>query len=225
MNHRKHLDRKIILSFFLLLGLCFSQSKFNLQLGIGFYSPKIEVADPVPKIGFVGKNLLLNWGMRYQIYPNVRIGYTRSNSYHFGKTGSSNYRRTLSYRSYSFETFYYLKEKVELNFTLAPMLSRGIITVSAKTPTADWDALLTSYSNSSISLETASNMTKRWLGFASHIGARYYFSTLLSLEGKLGYYMSSYSNKNWKLEGEKVNGPPMTIGKLPVVQFNLVVGL
>ena len=68
-------------------------------------------------------------------------------------------------------------------------------------------------------------MTKSWIGFSSHIGYRYYFSRLLSLEGKLGYFMSSYSDKNWKLEGEKVNGPPMSIGRLPVIQFNLVLGI
>jgi hypothetical protein len=37
--------------------------------------------------------------------------------------------------------------------------------------------------------------------------------------------MSSYSDKNWKLEGEKVNGPPMKIGRLPIFQLNLVLGI
>ena len=214
-----------ILSIFILTKEVYSQPKYNFLVGLGYYNPKIETSSPIPNLGFVGKNLLLNWGARYEIYPNVRIGYTQSHSLHLGSIGSSNYLRNLSYRSMSFETFYYIKEKMELNFTLAPMINKGSITITAKAPTDDWDSLLTSYGNSSVRLKTGSSMTKRWLGFSSHIGYRYYFSRLLSVEGKLGYYMSSYSEKNWKLEGEKVTGPPMKFGRLPVFQVNLVIGI
>jgi len=214
-----------ILSIFILTKEVYSQPKYNFLVGLGYYNPKIETSSPIPNLGFVGKNLLLNWGARYEIYPNVRIGYTQSHSLHLGSIGSSNYLRNLSYRSISFETFYYIKEKMELNFTLAPMINKGSITITAKAPTDDWDSLLTSYGNSSVRLKTGSSMTKRWLGFSSHVGYRYYFSRLLSIEGKLGYYMSSYSEKNWKLEGEKVTGPPMKLGRLPVFQVNLVIGI
>ena len=214
-----------ILSIFILTKEVYSQPKYNFLVGLGYYNPKIETSSPIPNLGFVGKNLLLNWGARYEIYPNVRIGYTQSHSLHLGSIGSSNYLRNLSYRSISFETFYYIKEKMELNFTLAPMINKGSITITAKAPTDDWDSLLTSYGNSSVRLKTGSSMTKRWLGFSSHVGYRYYFSRLLSVEGKLGYYMSSYSEKNWKLEGEKVTGPPMKLGRLPVFQVNLLIGI
>ena len=214
-----------ILSIFILTKEVYSQPKYNFLVGLGYYNPKIETSSPIPNLGFVGKNLLLNWGARYEIYPNVRIGYTQSHSLHLGSIGSSNYLRNLSYRSISFETFYYIKEKMELNFTLAPMINKGSITITAKAPTDDWDSLLTSYGNSSVRLKTGSSMTKRWLGFSSHVGYRYYFSRLLSVEGKLGYFMSSYSEKNWKLEGEKVTGPPMKLGRLPVFQVNLVIGI
>ena len=214
-----------ILSIFILTKEVYSQPKYNFLVGLGYYNPKIETSSPIPNLGFVGKNLLLNWGVRYEIYPNVRIGYTQSHSLHLGSIGSSNYLRNLSYRSISFETFYYIKEKMELNFTLAPMINKGSITITAKAPTDDWDSLLTSYGNSSVRLKTGGSMTKRWLGFSSHVGYRYYFSRLLSVEGKLGYYMSSYSEKNWKLEGEKVTGPPMKLGRLPVFQVNLVIGI
>ena len=214
-----------ILSIFILTKEVYSQPKYNFLVGLGYYNPKIETSSPIPNLGFVGKNLLLNWGARYEIYPNVRIGYTQSHSLHLGSIGSSNYFRNLSYRSISFETFYYIKEKMELNFTLAPMINKGSITITAKAPTDDWDSLWTSYGSSSVMLKTGSSMTKRWLGFSSHVGYRYYFSRLLSVEGKLGYYMSSYSEKNWKLEGEKVTGPPMKLGRLPVFQVNLVIGI
>ena len=111
---------KYFISLYILTAIVFSQPKFNFVVGTGYYNPKIEISDPIPKIGFLGKNLLLNWGMRYQIYPNVRIGYAQSYSFHFGSIGSSNYRRSISYRSISFETFYLMKEKMELNFSLSP---------------------------------------------------------------------------------------------------------
>ena len=221
----KYFMFKFILSMHILMAIVFSQPKLNFIVGMGYYNPKIETSAPIPKIGFVGKNLLLNWGMRYQIYPNVRVGYAQSHSLHFGSIGSSNYRRNISYRSISFETFYFLKEKMELNFSLAPMINKGSVTITAEAPTADWDSFLSTYGNSSVKLKTGSSMTKSWIGFSSHVGYRYYFSRLLSLEGRLGYFMSSYSDKNWKLEGEKVNGPPMTIGRLPVFLLNVVLGI
>ena len=167
------------------------------------------------------KRQLLNWGVRYQIYPNMRVGYTQSHSLHSGKIGSSKYSRNIAFRSISFETFYYLRERMELNFTLAPMVNKGKISITDEKPSDDMDTLLSSYDNSSVSLTTGGIMTKTWLGFASHVGFRYYFSTLLSLEGKVGYYNSSYKESNWKLEGEKVTGPKMNIKKLPVIQLNL----
>ena len=216
-----------ILSLLIFTNEVYSQPKINFILGIGYYNPKIETSSPIPKIGFVGKNLLLNWGARYEIYPNVRIGYTQSHSLHSGTIGNdkSNYLRNIAYRSISFETFFYIREKMEMNFTLAPMINKSSITITAKAPTNDWDALLETYGNSSVSLKTGSSMTTRWMGFSSHVGYRYYISRLLSLEGKLGYFMSSYNEKNWKLEGKDVAGPPMKIGRLPVFQVNLVIGL
>ena len=97
-----------ILSIFILTKEVYSQPKYNFLVGLGYYNPKIETSSPIPNLGFVGKNLLLNWGARYEIYPNVRIGYTQSHSLHLGSIGSSNYLRNLSYRSISFETFYYI---------------------------------------------------------------------------------------------------------------------
>ena len=114
---------------------------------------------------------------------------------------------------------------MELNFTLAPMINKGKISIKDEKPSEDMDTLLNSYNNSSVNLSTGGTMEKTWLGFASHVGFRYYFSSLLSVEGKVGYYNSSYKESNWKLEGEKVTGPKMKIKELPVIQFNLVIGL
>ena len=230
MIHRKLFNIKFILTCSLLFATGFSQPKLNIQLGSGFYSPSLVGLDPdsnnvLPKGSFLSKNLLLNWGVRYQIYPNMRVGYTQSHSLHSGKIGSSKYWRNIAFRSISFETFYYLRERMELNFTLAPMINKGNISITDEKPSDDMDTLLGSYNNSSVSLTTGGTMTKTWLGFASHVGFRYYFSTLLSVEGKVGYYNSSYEENGWRLEGEKVTRPKMNIKKLPVLQLNLVIGL
>ncbi len=230
MNNRKVYTSKLILMYCLLGGVLLSQPKLNIQLGGGYYNPKLIGLDPdsnnvIPSGSLLSNNLLLNWGVRYQIYHNMRLGYTQSHSLHFGKIGSSNYNRNIAFRSISFETFYYVREKMELNFTLAPMINKGNISIIDEKSSADMDTLLSSYNNSSVNLSTGGTMKKTWLGFASHIGLRYYFSSLLSVEGKIGYYNSSYSENNWKLEGEKVTGPKMKINELPIIQFNLIIGL
>ena len=230
MNNRKVYTSKLILMYCLLGGVLLSQPKLNIQLGGGYYNPKLIGLDPdsnnvIPSGSLLSNNLLLNWGVRYQIYHNMRLGYTQSHSLHFGKIGSSKYSRNIAFRSISFETFYYVREKMELNFTLAPMINMGRISIIDEKASADMDTLLSSYNNSSVNLSTGGTMKKTWLGFASHIGLRYYFSSLLSVEGKIGYYNSSYSENNWKLEGEKVTGPKMKIKELPIIQFNLIIGL
>ncbi len=230
MNNRKVYTSKLILMYCLLGGVLLSQPKLNIQLGGGYYNPKLIGLDPdsnnvIPSGSLLSNNLLLNWGVRYQIYHNMRLGYTQSHSLHFGKIGSSKYSRNIAFRSISFETFYYVREKMELNFTLAPMINKGRISIIDEKASADMDTLLSSYNNSSVNLSTGGTMKKTWLGFASHVGLRYYFSSLLSVEGKIGYYNSSYSENNWKLEGEKVTGPKMKIKELPIIQFNLIIGL
>ena len=217
---------------FLFLSIGYAQPKLNIQLGAGFYSPNLIGMDRdsnsiIPPSSFFSNNLLLNWGIRYQIYPNIRAGYTQSHSIHMeGKIGSSNYFRNIAYRSLSFETFYYAKERIEINFTLAPMFNKGSISLTSESDVQDMNTLLSSYKDgSTIKLKSGGTMTKTWLGFASHIGVRYYFSNLTSIEAKAGYYLSSYKETNWKLEGKNVTGPKMEIGKLPVLQLNAVFGL
>ena len=166
-----------------LVGVLLSQPKLNIQLGGGYYNPKLIGLDPdsnnvIPSGSLLSNNLLLNWGVRYQIYHNMRLGYTQSHSLHFGKIGSSNYSRNIAFRSISFETFYYVREKMELNFTLAPMINKGKISIIDEKASADMDTLLSSYNNSSVNLSTGGTMKKTWLGFASHIGLRYYFCLL-----------------------------------------------
>ena len=66
MNNRKVYTSIFI--YFLLSGFIFAQPKLNIQLGGGFFNPKLTGLDPeensvIPSGGLLSKNLLLNWGI------------------------------------------------------------------------------------------------------------------------------------------------------------------
>ena len=227
--HQSKKYKKYIILNFIFLATIFAQPKLSFHLGTGFYNPSLGYLDPdtnnvIPSLGAFGKNILLDWGIKYQFYHNARIGYSRSNSYHSGKIGDSDYLRTISYRMLTFETFYYPRKKMELNFMLAPMYNKGIIKLSSKGSSSDWDSILNSYGNSTVKLSTEGEMTKRWFGLASMIGFRYYIYPWFAVDGKAGYLQNSYKEKNWKLEGDKVDGPTMYIEKLPVFKLHFIFG-
>ena len=229
MNHRLQSLTPFIFWFMLLSASLFAQPKLSFHLGGGFYSPTLGMLDPdsnnvIPSLSAFSKNMLIDWGIKYQFYPNARIGYARSNSYHSGKVGDSGFLRIISYRMLTFETFYYPRKRMELNFMLAPMYNKGTVKLTAESSSGDWDTLLGSYGNSSVKLSTDGEMTKRWFGLASMIGFRYYIFSWLAVDGKAGFIQNSYSEKKWKLEKEKIDGPTMNIKKLPVFNIHLVLG-
>ncbi len=229
MIHRFQTTAKLILWATLFCTSMNAQPKWSFHLGGGFYSPSLGFLDPdsnsvIPSLSAFSKNILLDWGVKYQFYPNARVGYARSNSYHSGKLGDSDFLRNISYRMITLETFYYPRKRIELNFMLAPMYNKATVKLTAKSSSTDWDSLLGSYGNSSVNLSTGGEMTKRWLGLASTIGFRYYIKSWLAVDGKAGFIQNSYSEKKWKLEKEKVDGPKMNIKKLPVFKVHLVLG-
>ena len=206
--------------------------KISFYLGTGFYNPGLSGIDPdsnsvIPKMNLFQRNLLLSWiNVKYMFYPNARIGYSQSRSFHTGTIGESNYNRTITFREFSIETFYFPWERVEFNFTLAPMFNTGKIKLTASASSADWDSFLKNLDedNDNISLTVEGVMYKNWLGFASMIGGRYYLSPSMSIEGRLGYYRNFYSRKNWKLEKSNVIGPKLSIKNLPIIQIFYVIG-
>ncbi|MEA1882627.1 MAG: hypothetical protein U9N31_09540 [Candidatus Marinimicrobia bacterium] len=211
------------------LSVATAQPKVSYYFGTGFYNPDLKGLDPdsnnvLPDVSALGRNVLLNWGVRYQFYSNARIGYNQSHSFHNGTIDDSKFSRTITFRSISLETFYYPKENIELNFTLAPMFNKGSIKLTAQSTSSDWDALLNSYENTDVKLTTGGTMSKNWFGFSSQIGIRYYMTSIFSIEGKIGYYNSAYSEENWKLEKVEITGPKMNIKKLPVFNVHLVFG-
>ena len=220
---------KLLITLIFALTVISAQPKLSFHLGSGFYKPSLGYLDPdsnsvIPSLSAFGKNILIDWGVKYQFYPNARIGYSRSNSYHSGKIGDSDYFRTISYRMITFETFYYPRKKMELNFMLAPMYNKGIIKLSSKGASSDWDSILNKFGNSSVKLLTEGEMTKRWLGLTSMIGFRYYIYPWFAVDGKAGFMQNSYSENKWKLDGDKVDVPTMNIKKMPVFKLHFVFG-
>ena len=206
--------------------------KISFYLGTGFYNPGLIGLDPesnaiIPKMNLLDRNLLISWvNIKYMFYPNARVGYSQSQSFHTGTIGESNYSRTITFRELSIETFYFQFPRFELNFSLAPMYNTGTIQLTAPASSADWDSFLKNLDedNDNISLTVEGVMYKNWLGFASMIGGRYYLTSSMSIEGRLGYYRNFYSRKNWKLEKSNVIGPKLSIKNLPVFQIFYVIG-
>ena len=229
MIPRIRTSTKLILSMIIVFSTISAQPKLSFHLGGGYYSPSLGYLDTdsnkiIPSLNTFGKKILVDWGIKYQFYPNLRLGYSRSNSYHSGKLGDSDYLRTLSYRMMSIETFYYPRKRMELNFMLAPMYNKGIIKLTAKATSTDWNTILGSYGNNNVNLSTEGEMTKRWFGLASMIGFRYYIYQWFAIDGKAGFIQNAYSEKKWKLQKEKVVGPTMNIKKLPVFKVHFIFG-
>ncbi len=220
---------KSLFVLLILFSLGYGQPKWNGYIGGGFYNPSLVGLDSdsnsvIPSSTTFNKNILLNWGFQYQFYPNARIGIMQFHSFHSGELGSSTFSRTLTYRMFPIETFFYLRKRIELNFTLAPMWNKGTIKLTAPSSNTDWDNILDSYGNASVSYDTESSMVKRWFGFSSTIGIKYYLFTWMAVDAKMGFIQNFYSEKNWKFAGKKVTGPKMDIKVLPVFNLHLVFG-
>ena len=76
----------------LLSASLFAQPKLSFHLGGGFYSPTLGMLDPdsnnvIPSLSAFSTNMVIDWGFKYQFYPNDRNGYAISDSYHSGKVG------------------------------------------------------------------------------------------------------------------------------------------
>ena len=87
---------KLVIFFLLITSFGMAQPKWSFHLGSGFYQPTLGSLDPdnnsvIPSMSAFGKNILIDWGVKYQFYPNARVGYSRSNSYHTGNIGDSDY--------------------------------------------------------------------------------------------------------------------------------------
>jgi len=215
-----------------------AQPKLGVDLGFGFYEPTLTGFDdnsdvPFPTGNILNRNLLINWGVYYEFFSNARVGYNSFASFEIGKldlvNSKSVFRRTIRYRMFPLETFFRWKPRIELNFTLAPIWGRGRISVdtSPGDKSEDWNQLLNSFGDSDPMSEmgSADAMITDWIGYCGMIGLRYYLSTRIGIDMKMGFMNNSYNNESWRLQKEKVKGPVMKIDEIPVFSIKVVYGL
>ena len=229
---------RFFLSLFLFLGsFSLAQPKISVGLGLGLYEPTLSGFDENIDVRFptgtmLNRNFLLNWAVYYEFFSNARLGYNSYSSFEAGKLDLINstavYRRTIIYRMFPLETYFRWKPRIELNFTLTPIWGRGRIYVDT-TPgdkSEDWNQLINSFGVSKpvSDLGATDAMIKDWIGFSGMIGIRYYLSTRIGLDMKMGFMDNSYKNDKWRLQKKKVTGPIMKIDELPIFSFKVFYG-
>jgi len=229
---------RFFLSLFLFWGsFSLAQPKISVGLGLGLYEPTLSGFDentdvPFPTGNMLNRNFLLNWAVYYEFFSNARLGYNSYSSFEVGKLDLINskavYRRTIIYRMFPLETYFRWKPRIELNFTLTPIWGRGRIFVDT-TPgdkSEDWNQLINSFGGSDdvSDLGATDAMTNDWIGFSGMIGIRYYLSTRIGLDMKMGFMDNSYKNDKWRLQKQKVTGPIMKIDELPLFSFKVFYG-
>jgi hypothetical protein len=230
---------RFFLSLFLFWGsFSLAQPKISVGLGLGLYEPTLSGFDentdvPFPTGNMLNRNFLLNWAIYYEFFSNARLGYNSYSSFEVGKLDLINskavYRRTIIYRMFPLETYFRWKPRIELNFTLTPIWGRGRIFVDT-TPgdkSDDWNQLIDSFGGSDdvSDLGATDAMINDWIGFSGMIGIRYYLSTRIGLDMKMGFMDNSYKNEKWRLQKKKVTGPKMKIDELPLFSFKVFYGL
>jgi hypothetical protein len=229
---------RFFLSLFLFLGsFSLAQPKISVGLGLGLYEPTLSGFDENIDVRFptgtmLNRNFLLNWAVYYEFFSNARLGYNSYSSFEAGKLDLINstavYRRTIIYRMFPLETYFRWKPRIELNFTLTPIWGRGRIYVDT-TPgdkSEDWNQLINSFGVSKpvSDLGATDAMINDWIGFSGMIGIRYYLSTRIGLDMKMGFMDNSYKNDKWRLQKKEVTGPIMKIDELPIFSFKVFYG-
>lgn len=229
---------RFFLSLFLFLGsFSLAQPKISVGLGLGLYEPTLSGFDENIDVRFptgtmLNRNFLLNLAVYYEFFSNARLGYNSYSSFEAGKLDLINstavYRRTIIYRMFPLETYFRWKPRIELNFTLTPIWGRGRIYVDT-TPgdkSEDWNQLINSFGVSKpvSDLGATDAMINDWIGFSGMIGIRYYLSTRIGLDMKMGFMDNSYKNDKWRLQKKEVTGPIMKIDELPIFSFKVFYG-
>ncbi|MCH7613008.1 MAG: hypothetical protein IIB45_06575 [Candidatus Marinimicrobia bacterium] len=215
----------ITVSLFLTVSIMDAQPKLSGSLGIGYTSPdyKTFAEDPFPKLGTF-ERMMIHVSFAYQFYPNARIGFSQWTAFTSDKYSGQDFKRSFNYRAISLETFFHIRRRIELNFTLAPMINSGKISMTSSQSAAAWDSLMAEFDNSGIEISSTDEMTKTFFGFTSSIGFRFYFKPYLAFEGKIGFLETFYKNDKWKFQGKAIKGPDIDIDDMPLFTFGLVYG-
>lgn len=225
----------------------YSQPKISIDFGTGFYEPTMEGFDSNELVSFptgniLTRNLLINFSVYYEFFHNARVGYNVLKSIDIGRlegfaTSKPVFYRTINYRMIPLETFFRLKPKVELNFTLTPIWGRSRLILETKpsssdgsgvnTITDDWNELLNSFGDESPLSQVASEntMVTDWLGFSGMLGYRYYIRPWIGIDIKMGFLNNNYKKNKWRFQGKTVKGPEMKIDEIPIFTFKVVYAL
>ena len=220
MSCKYHLLTGLILTSFII-----AQPKISGRLGIGYSSPdyKTFAESPFPKKGTF-ENMMVNFSFDYQFYPNARVGYSQWISFTSDKYEGEDFSRSFNYRAVVIETYFFPRRKLEINFTLGPMINSGSISLATKQTISAWDSLMVEFNNSGIEVSTADEMTTTFFGITSSIGARYYIKPYLAIEIKIGFMENYYLKDKWKFQDKDIKGPDIDIEDFPLFTFGLVYG-
>ena len=225
----------------------YSQPKISIDLGTGFYEPTMKGFDSNELVSFptgniLTRNLLINFSVYYEFFHNARVGYNVLKSIDIGRlegfaTSKPVFYRTINYRMIPLETFFRIKPKVELNFTLTPIWGRSRLILETKpsssdgsgvnTITDDWNELLNSFGDEDPLSQVASEntMVTDWLGFSGMLGYRYYIRPWIGIDVKMGFLNNNYKKNKWRFQGKTVKGPEMKIDEIPIFTFKVVYAL
>ncbi len=192
---------------------------------MGYSSPnyKTFAQSPFPSLGTL-ESLMFNFSFTYQFYSNARVGYSQWISFKSDKYSGEDFSRSFKYRALILETYFFPMKKLELNFTLGPMINSGSISLATKQTIEAWDELLGEFNNSGVEVSASDQMTTTFIGITSAIGARYYVKPYIAVELKIGFMENYYSEDNWKFQDQDIKGPKIDIEDLPVITFGLVYG-
>lgn len=203
----------------------YAQPRVTVNLSTGIYEPDLTGFETggMEEAAFFSRSFLPGFGAMFEFYPNARVGFNRLGSYQSGTTtGGTEYSRSIIYRIFKVETFFTFRNRFEMNFVLAPTYNRAYISLNAESANSDWDVLLSDFGNSPFNFSSNEDMTSNWWGFVSEIGVRYYLLSWLAFDLRTGFMKNGYDYKEWKFHGEKVSGPEIKIGDLPLLTFQVV---
>ncbi|MBT3216692.1 MAG: hypothetical protein HN647_08025 [Candidatus Marinimicrobia bacterium] len=211
----------------IMVGILSAQPKISAHLEMGLYSPELtgfKNSSLFPTPTSVTENILIGYGVSYQFYPNVRVGYASHNSFEIGNINTFPFTRTLTYREFSIESFYRPWKRIEFNFTLSPMYNSGTISMTTDATDQEWDNLLSDFGNPSSIVSRSDQMTTTWFGFTSSIGLRYHLFTWMSLESKIGFMENYYDETKWTFQGDTVTGPVLNLSNVPMITMRIIFG-
>ncbi|MFH1853627.1 MAG: hypothetical protein ABIA75_14925 [Candidatus Neomarinimicrobiota bacterium] len=214
----------IFISLIVATGLASGQPGLEFGAFTGWYQPELTGLDTslesaAASGNVLRKNVLLGYGVAFQLFPSARVGFAQGGSYYSGQDDTTSFRRKIVYRMFYVETYFRPLRRLELNFQFAPMINRGVINLDIKNEKTVWDAQIGNYR---IDVKAPEKMTTTFFGFSSQIGVRYYLLSWLAVDLKTGFMSNSYQADNWKLDGKKISGPVLQLDQKAIYTIRLL---